>query len=44
MASVATDVPAEVGAVPDSSYLAGRASRDIPSGELVNTSDFSGAP
>ena len=44
MASVVTDVPAEVGAVPDPSYLAGRvASHDVFPGELVKTSDFSAA-
>ena len=45
MASVVTDVPAEVGAVPDPSYLTGRvASHDVFPGELANMSDFSAAP
>ena len=36
MAGVVTDVPAEVGAVPDPSYLAGRvAQHDVFPGELV---------
>ena len=44
MASVVTDVPAEVGAVPDPSSLAGRvASHDVFAGELVKTTDFSAA-
>ena len=42
MASVVTDVPAEVGAMPDPSYLAGRvALHDVFPGELVKMSDFS---
>lgn len=45
MAKVVTDVPAEVGAIPDPSYLAGRvALHDVFPGELVNVSDFSPAP
>ena len=45
MASVVTDVPAEVGAVPGPSYLMGRvASHDVFPGQLVNTSDFSATP
>ena len=45
MAKIVTDVPAEVGAIPDPAYLAGRtASHDVLPGELVKTSDFSAAP
>jgi hypothetical protein len=45
MASVVTDVPAEVGAMPNPSYLMGRVVlRDIFPGELVNMYDFSVAP
>ncbi len=45
MAGVVTDTPAEVGAIPDPSYLMGRvASRDIFPGELVNMADFSATP
>jgi ABC-type xylose transport system permease subunit len=45
MATVVTDVPAEVGAMPNASYLIGRvALHDVFPGQLVNIADFSAAP
>jgi hypothetical protein len=45
MGTVVTDVPAEVGAVPNASYLTGRvALHDVFPGQLVNSANFSDPP